>query len=130
MLCRMISRAARLPWKVPVDVEDIDRLDEPSFVIGVHEPWPDLAGIDATLVGLSRNPDTHSASLSRFGMDRESWNRILESLPDDQTVNYDNLVAGSNSELRKLRQITGVCGIEPEPWEGRYRGIWDWCRTS
>lgn len=129
MLCRMISRAARLPWKVPVNLEAIDRLDESSFVIGVHEPWPALAGIGATLVGLSRNPETHSKSLARFDMDRDSWAHVIGSLPDDETVNYDDLVAGSDSELRKLRQITGVCGIEPEPWEKRYQGIWDWCRN-
>ena len=129
MLCRMISRAARLPWKVPVNSCAIDRLNKSSFVIGVHEPWSALAGIDATLVGLSRNPDTHSESLARFDMGRDSWAHVIGSLPDDQTVNYDNLVAGSVSEFVKLSRITGVYGIEPEPWEKRYQGIWDWCRT-
>jgi hypothetical protein len=63
-------------------------------------------------------------------MGRDLWVHVIDSLPDDQTVNYDDLVAGSVSELMKLSRITGVCGIEPEPWKDRYRGIWDWCRTS
>jgi hypothetical protein len=130
MLCRMISRAAALPWKVPVNLDAIERIEESSFVIGVHEPWSALQEVDATLVGLTRDPDTHSQSLARFGMVRESWTHVIQSLPERYSVNYDALVASSGSEIDKLQRITGIAGIHPEPWERRYQGIWDWCRPS
>lgn len=130
MLCRMISRAGKLPWKVPLQVKQIEKIKEPRFVVGVHDTWESLQGDGLTLVGLRRNQDSHAASLSKIKSNRASWLRIVESLPEESTVNYDLLILNDFNEILKLRKITGLFNLEYEAWENRYSGPFDWCRKA
>lgn len=130
MLCRMISRACSLPWKVPVPTTAIPLITESSWVIGVHQVWTDLNDVDATRVGLTRPMKSHRESLERFGMAYELWIDLIQSLPPEETVNYEELVQGDARELGRLREITGISGIVPEPRDRRFAGPFDWCRDS
>ena len=127
MLVRMISRAGHLPWKVPVQTSAISLINEESWVIGVHDIWENLKNFDACLIGLKRNKEGHMDSLSRFGMKYELWKDVIDSLPEDRTVDYSLLVNGNKKELYKLKKITGIDGIVPEPYYKRYSGPFDWC---
>jgi hypothetical protein len=126
----MISRAGRLPWKVPVPVTAIPLITADEWVIGVHETWDRALEIDARLVGLRRDEASHRESLKRFGMSYESCVEIVNSLPADFTVDYSALVAGDAQEMGRLHSLTGLSGIQPEPQEKRYSGPFDWCRAG
>lgn len=128
MLCRMIARAAQIPWRVPFSLSDVPLIPYDSWVVGVHEEWADDQTLDARLVGLKRDRASHEDSLSRFGMKYDDFARIASSLPDESSVEYAPLVAGCRSELRKLERLVGVKGIQPEPRSSRYAGPFDWCR--
>lgn len=128
MLCRMIARAAQIPWRVPMAPAGIARIESESWVVGAHEVWADALAIDARLVGLKRDRTSHEDSLARFGMMYDDWAYIVESLPDDSSVDYAAIVAGDSAEMGKLERLTGVLGIKPEPREAQYAGPFDWCR--
>lgn len=128
MLCRMIARAAQIPWRVPFSLSAVPIISCDSWVVGVHEKWTDALVLDARLVGLKRDRASHEDSLARFGMMYDDWLDIVQSLPDDLCVDYAALVSGDPAEIDKLENLTGVVGIKPEPRAAQYAGPFDWCR--
>lgn len=62
-------------------------------------------------------------------MNPQAWSKIVNSLPDEFTVEYSALSSGDPWELRKLEAITGLSNVLSEPFEHRYAGPYDWCRS-
>lgn len=131
MVVRTLSRAGRLPWKVPVPLSTVPLIREPSWVVGVHAVYEDArhiaAQVEAVVLGLVRYVG-HADSLQRFGMtaDDPSVRAITASMPPDCTVTYDRLIAGNPHEIGRLASLSGVAVAAVEPWQDRYRGGFDW----
>lgn len=131
MVVRTLSRAALLPWRVPVPLSAVPLIREPSWVVGVHAIYQDAqhiaARVGAVVVGLVRHGG-HAESLQRFGMsgDNRSICAITASMPPAGSVIYDRLVAGDADEVGRLATLSGITVAEVEPWEDRYQGGFDW----
>lgn len=123
MLVRMISKSQFLPWFVPVPVKKISQIKESSWVIGLHDKYENVlqnCPQNTKIICIKRILG-HEQSLNKINIKKNFLiDEIINSMPEELTVIYDEIIKESKIELEKIKKILDIENIEYEPWEQRY----------
>lgn len=129
MLVRMISRAKKIPWKVPYDLNDINNIKQDSWVIGIHDKYENIVKTCSkeTKIICIKRINGHKQSLSKFDQAKNfDIDAIINSFPQHLTVIYDEIIKPNQLEINKINKILETDNIEYEPWEKRYDYFSNW----